>query len=137
MHYVWCAEAFDGTKLAGYSGASTIAPTSNPADIYKTVRAECERGDRHSAKISEWKLNLTALAVRWQQEGKITDQQKQDIVYLVENAPFSQWRPLVYIISRPLVEARMEAVPAAQCASFGPEYIVRDLARHEFDVIEL
>ena len=56
---------------------------------------------------------------------------------MVDNASFEDWRPLVYVIPRAMVESRLEAVPPKKRASFGPEYIITDLRRHEFDIIEM
>jgi hypothetical protein len=56
---------------------------------------------------------------------------------MVTNATFDDWRPLLYIIPRSLVETRLKVVPIHKRASFGDEFIVEDLRRSEFDLIEL
>jgi len=56
---------------------------------------------------------------------------------MVTNATFDDWRPLLYIIPRDLVASRLKVVPIHKRASFGDEFIVEDLKRGEFDVIEL
>jgi hypothetical protein len=61
----------------------------------------------------------------------------KDILYMVEHATSKDWRPLIYVIHRPAVENRLIPVPAHQRAGIGDEYIIRDLARHEFDIVEL
>ena len=136
-HYVWCSASFDSTTVASYTVGAHTAPSSDPADIYRRLKDDCVRTDKHSAKISKSKALLAALAVKWSSSGLITPEQKEDIIYLVESADFSQWRPVIYIIPRQPVAARMVPVPAAECASFGPEYIIPDLKRFEFDVLEV
>lgn len=65
-------------------------------------------------------------------------EEKDDIIYLVGTGDFSLWRPLLYVIPRtPQIDARIQAVPMAQRAGVGPEFIIPDLARDEFDIIEL
>jgi hypothetical protein len=56
---------------------------------------------------------------------------------MVDTAPFELWRPLVYVIPRTGVESRLKLVPMHKRAGFGPEYIIEDLRRSEFDLIEL
>jgi len=137
IHYVWCSESFDSQSLARYSLGSHIAPTSNPADIYRELKSAVQRKDQHCYKINEQKGSLKSLAVAWKTNGDISIQEEDEITYMVDNASFDDWRPLIYVIPRALVEPRLQVVPANKRASFGPEYIITDLQRHEFDIIEL
>ena len=137
LHYVWCSDTFDGTKLPGYSPGALIPPSSNPSDIYQDLKREIDRNDFHSGKIASQKASFKKLAITWKLAGEITDSQEQDIVYMVDNAPSNHWRPLLYVIRRDLVEVRLKSVPLRQRASFADEYIIEDLARSEFDIIEL
>jgi hypothetical protein len=137
VHYAWCSESFDSTTRPRYSLSSLVAPSSNPADIYRELKEAVQRSDRHCYKIAEQKLSLKKLAVDWEAAGEISTGDKDEIVYRVDNASFDAWRPLIYIIPRALVQPRIQAVPAAGRASLGPEYIIADLQRSEFDVIEL
>lgn len=136
-HFVWCSESFDGTKLPGYTPGALIAPSSNPSDIYQDLKREVARNDYHSGKIGAQKASFKAQAVKWKIAGEITDSQEQDIIFMVDNAPSNHWRPLLYVIRRDLVETRMKLVPVSQAASFADEYIIDDLDRSEFDLIEL
>jgi hypothetical protein len=136
IHYVWCSEIFDSRSAARYTLASHVPASSNPHDIYRELKRDVESRDRHSAKITAQKASLTKLAVQWEAVGELTHVEMQDIVYNIEHADFHVWRPLLYVIPRSLVEARLKLVPADRRAGFGPEYIVEDLQRAEFDVIE-
>jgi hypothetical protein len=55
---------------------------------------------------------------------------------LADDPDLTYWRPLVYVIPRNLVEARLKPVHLKQRASFGLEFLVEDLKRNEFDIIE-
>ena len=56
---------------------------------------------------------------------------------MVDKAPFQEWRPLLYLIPRNLVADRLELVPIRERASGEKEYIIRDLRRSEFEIVEL
>jgi hypothetical protein len=138
IHYVWCSEFFDAQAAGGaYSSAALIPRSSNPADIYRTLKVECDCGDRHSSKIAEQKVSLAKLARDWKKSGEITDAQSKEILYLVKKASFRDWRPVIYVIPREPIEPRLTSVPLEKRAGFGPEYIISDLKRSEFDIIEI
>lgn len=137
VHYAWCSESFDSSTLSRYSLSSQVAPSSNPADIYRELKLAVQKKDQHSYKINEQKLSLKNLAVTWEAAGEISSDDKEEIVYRVDNAAFDDWRPLIYIIPRALVPPRIQTVPPDRRASFGPEYIIADLQRSEFDIIEI
>jgi hypothetical protein len=137
IHYSWCSESFDSSSLPKYSFSSQVAPSSNPADIYRELKNAVHKKDQHCYKINEQKVSLKNLALTWEASSEISTNDKEEIVYRVDNASFDDWRPLIYIIPRALVETRIQLVPPDRRASFGPEYIITDLKRDEFDIIEL
>jgi hypothetical protein len=137
MHYVWCSENFDSRTLGAYSSGALIPPSSNPADIYRSLLDDVKRGDRHSAKIAAQRASFKSLAAIWLAAGEITTDQKDEIIYMTEHADMSYWRPLLYIIPRIPVEPRLKTVPMDKRAGLAPEYIIEDLRRSEFDLIEL
>ena len=137
VHYVWCSECFDSTTLSTYSPGALVPPSSNPADIYKELQRDVQRKDSHSSKITAQKASLIRLASDWHASSKINVNDKDDIIYMVNNASFDDWRPLIYIIPRDTVASRLQIVPMAKRAGFGNEYIIQDLERNEFDIIEL
>lgn len=136
IHYVWCSGAFDSTALGRYDPGSGTPPTANPADIYRRLKSAVERQDRHDEKINQQRNNLLALAVTWVENGEIKPEEKEEIFYIIENASFKDWRPLVYVIPRHLVEDRLRVVPIERRASDEVEYIIEDLGESEFDIIE-
>jgi hypothetical protein len=135
-HYVWCSESFDSNKQPGYSAASLVPPSSNPSSIYRELREGCQKGEKHSTKIRDARGTLKALAVTWHDNGEISSQDKEEIIMLADDPDLTYWRPLVYVIPRNLVQARLKPVHLQQRASFGLEFIVEDLKRNEFDIIE-
>lgn len=137
MHYVWCSEYFDSRSAPSFSLAALVGRSSNPADVYKELRKDTSPAfDRHSAKIAQIKASLTALASEWHRSGAITENSRDEILYLLNNAGPHEWRPLLYVIPRALVASRMKEVPPDRRSGFGREWIVEDLAPGEFDVIE-
>ena len=137
IHYVWCGDCFDSTKAAAYSSAAWTAPSSDPCAIYRQFQTECARMDRHSSKIQEQKLSLSRLAVIWRDDGQISSDEAEEIIYMVENSDAGHWKPLLYVIPRATVVGRLQIVPVAKRASFGLEYIIPDLRRTEFDIVEI
>jgi hypothetical protein len=69
--------------------------------------------------------------------GDISKDDKEEIIYRVDTSDFDDWRPLLYIAPRDLVKSRLQIVPPSKRASFGLEYIIPDLKRNEFDIVEL
>jgi hypothetical protein len=136
-HYVWCSEHFDSQTLPKYSSSYHVAPSANPADIFRQIKQDVDRGDLHSTKLGEQRASFKARAHEWEKTGTISATDREDIIYMVDNATSKDWRPLIYVIHREPVASRLQSVPASRRAGIGPEYIIADLARHEFDILEL
>ena len=117
IHYVWCSANFDSTALGKNSPGAWTPPTSNPADIYKDLAEACRRNDGHNKKIAEQRASLTRLAVSWELAGEISREDKEEIIYMVKNAGFDQWKPLVYVFVRAMVKSRLERVPPEKRAN--------------------
>ena len=137
VHYVWCSEDFDSKKLSPYSTGALVPPSSNPADIYRRLRLDVDGKDSHSTKIAETKATLLNLAIEWESKGEISKDEQSEITYMVRNASFENWRPLIYVIPRAPVESRLQLVPPDKRAGLGREYILADLKSEEFDIIEV
>jgi hypothetical protein len=136
-HYVWCSEQCDATTVSPYSIASLVPPTSNPRDIYKDLQEAVKRKDTHNDKIVRTRAMYIAMSDEWLTNGEMTASDRDDLIHMVTNADFSLWRPILYIILRTPVEARLQVVPPHKRASHGPEYIIDDLTRSEFELVEL
>lgn len=135
-HYVWCSEQADSRTAAPNSLAGLVPPTSNPLQIYKDLHEACRTGDTHNSKIKEIKTSYLSLTTRWVADGSLNVTQREEIEFLMKSGELKLWRPLLYVIPRDLVEARMQSVPPAKRAGLGPEYIIEDLAGVEFDTVE-
>lgn len=136
IHYVWCSERFDSRKLEAYSVRALIPPSSNPADIYRQLRRDVDGRDMHSAKIIAQKASFKSIAIEWEKNGEIASNDKEEIIYMVDTSDFELWKPLLYIIPYAPVKSRLLTVPISQRAGVGEEYIIPNLKRSEFDIIE-
>ncbi len=76
------------------------------------------------------------LAGAWREAGEIGEEDRDEIVAMVGSATILDWRPLIYVIPFEPVAARVKNVPRAKRASQEPEFIIEDLARSEFEIIE-
>lgn len=136
VHWVWCSEKFDARKAAALSPDALVAPSSNPADIYRELRRDVDGRDTHSAKITAQKASLQAMAVKWKAECEISTLEMEEIIYMVTTGPMELWRPLLYVIPLPQPVARLQLVPIEKRASIAKEFIITDLRRSEFDLVE-
>lgn len=127
VHFVWCSEYFDSRKLSSYSAGSVIPPSSNPASPYENLRDAVESEDEGDLKIIQQKNSLKSLAIDWEKGGQITTAEKEEILVSVDKGHFKQWRPLIYLIPRALVESRLIPVPRPSRASLGMEFQIHDL----------
>ena len=136
QHHAWCSPTFAAEKVDKYALGAGTPPSSDPASIYRDLSEAVRRTDEHCAKIIDQKKTLMALAVDWHREGHITEASRNDIVTSVNMAPFTYWRPLIFVIPYAIVTGRVEEVPREKRASMEPEYIIRDLKMGEFGIIE-
>lgn len=135
-HYVWCSELFDSTAASPYSFASLVPPSSNPRQIYQDLDKACKGKDSHNDKIVKTRTLYQTLAEGWLGAGEITTDQRDEIAHLVTKADFDLWRPLIYIIPRAPVEAKLQLVHPSKRAGHGAEFIIADLLRAEFEIVE-
>jgi hypothetical protein len=135
IHYVWCSPYFNSKVLPDYD--CTNPPTSNPIEIYKILQEESLRGDRHSPKIKENKVGIIKGAIYNQKMGVITEEQKKDIIAIVEIAETKDFRPLLYLIPFSIVSSIVKAVPVKDRAHpLSMEFVIESLPRNLFEIIE-
>ena len=126
-HYVWCAPKFI---------ENANPPSSNPRDIYLSLRKAIDGGDKHSAKISQIKLGLIKGAEIMYAGGGITEAQRDDILILINNAEIDLFLPLLYIIDKSKVIGRIKDVSRLKRASLlSEESLISDLHTDEFDIV--
>lgn len=137
-HYVWCSEQFDSRVVGAYNPGALLPPSSNPADIYRDLKAAVENTDTHNAKIAAQRASLIARATAWEAAGEITIAHRDEIIYFAQQVDFRYWRPLLYVIPcTPAILSRLQEVPAPNRAGLGAEYIIPDLQRTEVDLLEM
>lgn len=135
-HYVWCSERFDSATAGLYTRASLVPPSSNPKQIYRDLKEACDRRDEHNGKITSMRASYLALSEEWLAAGEIGNEAREEIVYLVTKDDFELWRPVLYLIPRDPVHARLRPVPPEKRAGAGPEFIIEDLGANEFEIME-
>jgi hypothetical protein len=136
VNYVWCSPVFDHRMLGVID--RTTPPTSSPAEIYFSLADEVTNGDRHSSKIEANRLGIIRGAGVQRREGRITDMQYGDIVGIVNQTERMDFRPLLFVIPEHGVEELVTEVPVFERAHpLSKEFVITDLPRNLFDVIEL
>jgi len=136
-HWVWCSDFFDSRRYYLHVGAGKLPPSSNPAEIYETLRAATlDRPDHHCPHIARVKLSLKERALEWSTDGSISMNDAQDIAYQLDHADIRDWRHLLYVIDRSEIEPRLVEVPPDQRANpVALEWTIPDLVSDEFDVL--
>jgi len=134
-HYVWCTPFFDPRRNGGRDAA--VPPTSSPFEVYCSLAEEVSRRDRHSKKIEENRVGILRGANAKKQAGVIDEVQEKDIVSIVSQAEIPDFRPLMYVIPYSVVVDRMrEPPPEDKAHPLSAEYVIDQLPRDLFDVIE-
>ncbi|HXB24912.1 MAG TPA: hypothetical protein VNV25_09295 [Gemmatimonadaceae bacterium] len=137
VHWIWCSETFDSGAAASLSPLASIPPSSNPKDLYQRLKSDANRRDRGSALIDQKRTSLINSVVRWHTDGQIDDAGKVEALATIDLVDSYEWRPLLYLIPRMGLGARLVVVPPGMRASpLGCEYQIHDLGKEEFDAIE-
>ncbi len=113
-------------------------PSSSPKNIYWDLERDVRANDLHSAKITQNRTGLKKGILAKQAAGVVSAQDAADIAWIVDNAGVADFRPLLYVMPRSLVQARLKRVsPQAAASPFSEEYVIEDLAAGEFEALEL
>jgi len=139
VYYAWVCECFDTDKAPADTAIAKIAASSNPAEIYRRLRADIKSKDEHSLLISSYRKTFGRLARKWLAATEITKAEHDEILASVRARSWTIWEPVLYVIPRGPIEVagRLESVVRKERAAYGPEQRVIDLKRHEFDILEL
>ena len=109
---------------------------SSPAEIYRGLKEEVERGDRHSAKVAQNKVGIIRGASVKRSQGIVTKAQEKEIAAVVKAAETADFAPLLFVIPYHLVSKKLRIVPVAERAHpLSTEFIIQRLPRRCFDVI--
>jgi len=127
-HYVWCSDKYDPGG----------APSSSPCERFIALQKDCDSEDTHSSLINGYKKTFRKLTSTWVMEGKISKDEKDEIIAEVNSKSWNIWRPQLYIINREPIEKadRLKPVNAGERAALCEEYRVFDLDVSEFEIIE-
>lgn len=133
-HYVWCTPYFDPRQ----NGRDTaVPPTSSPFEMYRALFEETSRGERHSNKIAENRVGILRGASAKHAAKTITEEQMKEIAAVVQVAQPGDFRPLLYVIPTSIVaQSLREPAPEDKAHPLSAEYVIDDLPRDNFDVIE-
>lgn len=135
VHFAWCSPVYDGTKAAPHIN---IPPSSSPADLYRLLRDEVERGEQHSAVLEEKRKGLLRGAEARHAEGMIGDAELEAITKTVEKSPLHDFRPVLYLIPYDRVRDLVgEASVEERAHPLSIEYKVNPLPREHFHMLEL
>lgn len=135
VHFAWCSPVYDGTRADPHVN---IPPSSSPADLYRLLRQEVERGEQHSAVLKDKRDGLLRGAGARRAEGMIGDAEWDAINETVETSSLQDFRPVLYLIPYDRVrDVVAEASVKERAHPFSIEYKVNPLPRECFDVLEL
>ena len=134
LHYVWCSP-FAGS----FNAFDRIEPpSSSPLKIYRSLHDDVSGADLHSDKIRQNRNGLIRGASTKRQAGVIDEATERGIVATVERAETSLFQPWLYIIPYAAIQGIVKPAPLEQRAHpFSEEYIIEELPRARFDIVEL
>ncbi len=135
-HYVWCTPYFGTYAMPTLDAA--IPPSSSPAEIYRGLRQDVARRERHSDKIKANRAGILRGAGEKLTQNVISTAQAEEISAIVEGAEVADFAPLIYVIPYHLVSDRLVPVPISQRAHpLSMEFIIARLPRDHFDVLKI
>lgn len=135
VHFAWCSPVYDGTKADAHV---TIPPSSSPADLYRLLLDEVQRGEQHSAIREVKRKGLVRGAEAKLRDGVISAFEFSEIKDTIERSPPHDFRPVLYVIPYDRVRGTVVEVPLEERAHpFSIEFRVNPLPRNCFDVLEL
>ena len=135
VHFAWCSPVYDGRNAASHV---RIPPSSSPADLYRLLLDEMERGEQHSKLMQDKRDGIMRGADAKRAEGVISDAAREEIRDTVERAHPKDLRPVLYVIPYDRVRGSVVEVSVRERAHpLSEEYRVEMLPRECFDVLEL
>lgn len=135
-HYVWCTPYFDPSSRL--NSQNQVPPTSNPREIYWSLKKEVDAGDLHSAKIAQNRTGIQRGADVQLHAGVIDRYRHTDILEIAAAAQPPDFRPILFVIPGAPITHLIKPVALKKLASLlSEEYIIEKLPRVLFDAIEL
>jgi hypothetical protein len=135
-HWVYCTPAF--SMIPARAHGPIQPPSAAPKSIYWGFANDVLAKDVHSPKIAQNRTGLKKGALAKEAAGMISKQDAADIIALVDKADVGYFSPLLYVIPRSGVAARLVRVPPLNAASLvSDEYVLEELVASEFEALEL
>jgi hypothetical protein len=135
-HYAWCSPYFD--TFSKLSLHNSMPPSSNPRDIYWSLKKDVDNGDMHSAKVRGVRRGILKGAGIKRKAGIITSVEHTEILEIVAGSVLADFRPLMFVIPVQPVAGSFKAVAIKHRANpLSEEYTIENLSREFFDAFEL
>lgn len=135
VHFAWCSPVYDGTRAASHIN---IPPSSSPAELYRALRSDVQRGDRHSPLIKRNREGIIKGAEAKRDSGVITRARRDEIETIVKNSHPGEFRPVLFVMPFETVRGRLvEPSVRERAHPMSIEYRVESLPREWFDMLEL
>lgn len=130
---MWCAPRPEIDRFA-----LSNPPSSDPVSIYWGFRRDIDGGDEHSALIEANRRGIVRGASLKEQQGVIDQATRGLIESVVKKAPISDFSPLLLVIPYSGVTGIVKPADVdARARATSEEYIIENLPRNCFDVLEL
>ena len=136
-HYCWCAEQWDSASRMPNTVSALVPPSSNPRNLHRILADAVAKGDRGDAKIKFVTEDYLQRGTTMVAAGTMAPETYAEMAEFMRLAQITEWRPMLYVIPKARVLIKLELVPLAKRAGLGKEYIVRDLPRGDFDLLEI
>lgn len=134
VHVAWCSPVYNGSTAEPHVN---IPPSSSPAEIYRALFREVDRGERHSDAIANNRKGIKKGADAKLEARVISSDEHASIMRTLENAKVRDFRPVLYVIPSDRVRGTVVDVPVHQRAHpLSREYRVENLGRDCFDMLE-
>lgn len=134
-HYVWCTPYFDPTSR--YNQSNEVPETSSPHARCHALNQAIAVGLLDVPPILQNKAGILRGAQLHLERGIITAAEHADIIAIVHSAEIVDFRPLLFVIPAHAVENSIKSIAIGEGGRrFSEEFIIENLQRHQFDVIE-
>jgi len=139
IHYI-CETYLNGFYVYVAEVFSPRNPhSSDPQKLHCDLRDAAETNDAGNSKIETLKDRFLKIMLEKHRTGEISDATLQDINWILERASPFDYRPLIYVIRRDVIDRKNRAkpVPIPKLPHFkSKEYTIGDLTEKEFEIIE-
>ena len=135
LHYVWCSTVFGslglGTLLCSNPASST------PYERYRRLQQEVgPPADLHSTMIAAQRVGIKFGATAKYKAGKITADERDEVIQIVDEAEASDFVPLMYVMPYQKVKNLVKRVPLSTRAHpLSDEWVIEELPTGHFDIL--